>query len=163
MVIEVQESLFKYGELTKGLEEFFQGLEKLQGLMPKLDILIDIVSLTNGTFAYLLDGSQRKCAIVKMINNGQWCGTLIEVARPDKWEISTLLMLPKNSDYSLNEPENMVDSLITLLDGHWDLEFLAAEERFYFVMFRHSGCFNIKGWSKRIRNKLIVSVKKESG
>ena len=152
--IEVEEPLFKYGEWTKGLEEFFQGLEKLQDLMPKLDILIDIVSLTSGTFACLSDGSQRKCAIVKIINNGQWCGTLIEVARPDKWEISTLLMLPKTSDYSLNEPGNMVDSLITSLDGHWDLEKLVAEERFEFFMFRHSGCFNVKGWSKRVKNKL---------
>lgn len=156
--IEVEDPLFKYGEWTKGLEEFFQGVEKLQELMPKLDILIDIVSLVCGTFACLPDGSQRKCAIVKMINRGEWCGTLVEVARPDKWEISTLLMLPKTSYYSLNEPENMVNSLITSLDGHWDLEKFVVEENFEFFMFRHSGCFDTKRWSRRIKEKLWQKV-----
>lgn len=117
-------------------------------------MLIDIVSLTNGIFSCLQDGSHRKCAIVNIINNGQWCGTLIEVARPDKWEISTLLMLPKNSYYLLSEAEKMVYTLITSLDGHWELEVLSAEKRFDFVMLRHSGCFNVNGWSKRIRSKL---------
>ena len=154
--IEKQDPLFKYGEIMKGLEEFLQGVEKLQELMPKLNIQIDIISLTNGTFACLSGGSRRKCAIVKIINKGQWCGTLIEVARPDKCEISTLLMLPKDVCYSLDEPEKMVATLISSLDGHWDMEFLDGEKRFDFVMFRHSGSFNAVGWSKRIKSKLII-------
>ena len=125
----MEDPLFKYGQLTKGLEEFLQGLEKLQRLMPNLDILIDIIFLTNGTFACLSDASKRKCAIVKMIHNKQWCGILIEVSRPDKWEISTLLILTEDSYYSLREAEKMVDTLITSLDGHWELEVLSAELR----------------------------------
>lgn len=154
--IDIEGAALKYRDTIKGLEEFFQGLDTLQELMPELVISTKIVELNKGAFAYLNDGSKRKCAVVSMCVDGQWCGTLIEVARPDEWKIATLLVLPKVEEDGNYGHMQIASSLVNSLIGHWNVDYISSQRNFNFLLLRHYKKFNALKWGTRIE-KIIMN------
>lgn len=100
------------------------------------------------------NGSRRSCAIVQA-NHGITTKFVIEIARPDDWSISTLLLHPTQQT-SLKTVKRDIKLLLEGLvqkGGHWDQNILNQWNGFTIDMVEHYQRDSIRGWAYRITGK----------
>ncbi|ALP37421.1 hypothetical protein ASL14_15750 [Paenibacillus sp. IHB B 3084] len=139
-----------------GLEEFFQMISMLKE-MTSYSIRMSVVCIPSGRrFSICPNGVRRTCAIVQVTSSIK-TKYIVEVARPDDWSISTLILQPLQY-ISLNEVEGEIMLLLEGLmrrSGHWESHVIDGGHRFSFEKARHYQSDTPKGWAYRISEKLI--------
>lgn len=139
-----------------GLEDFFKMISMLRE-MTSYSIRMSIVLIPPGKrFSICPNGVRRTCAIVQ-VTSPIMTKYIVEVARPDDWSISTLILQPLQY-ISLNEVEGEIMLLLEGLmrrKGHWESHVIDGVHRFSIKKARHYQCDTPKGWAYRISEKLI--------
>lgn len=104
-----------------GLEQFFQMIEILKKSFP-VNVRMSVLRVPPGKrFSICANGSRRTCAVVRVTYNGTTF-YVVEVARPDDWSISTLILHP-SVQMSFRAVEYNIKLLLNGLvrkGGHWD-------------------------------------------
>lgn len=102
------------------------------------------------------NGIRRTCAVTQ-ITTPLTPKYLIEMARPDKWSISTLLLTPKKA-ISVKVIEEEVRSLLEAVvnkGGHWDRFALNMCENLDIEKIKHYQSDDIDAWAQRIMRKIF--------
>lgn len=106
---------------TFGLEEFIRFVHRFKEENPQLSIQLSIYYLPEGkTFSLAPGGVPRTCAIVRIEGLGKYPIFIVEISRPDRWNISTLVMTQKTE--TPIKQHDLFDCLTSMLDnyGHWN-------------------------------------------
>lgn len=138
-----------------GLEPFFKMLQILKETFPAR-INLSVLRIPPGKrFSICPDGSRRTCAIVQ-ITRGYSTSYLVEVARPDDWSISTLILRPKEK----SSPNSIEQNIKLLLDGlvqksgHWDQHVLNLCGNMSVEKVKHFQSDSLRDWAYRIFEKI---------
>ncbi|WP_036738225.1 Tn7-like element transposition protein TnsE, partial [Paenibacillus zanthoxyli] len=141
-----------------GLEDFFKMISLLKE-MTSYSIRMSVVRIPSGKrFSICPNGLRRTCAIVQ-VSTVVFTKYIVEVARPDDWSISTLVLEPLQ-DMTLIEIENEVKQLLDGLVqkiGHWDKLVLMRSGNLKIDKVKHLKIDTIKTWVIRINEKLLSS------
>lgn len=147
-------SLVNYNNLSMenrdGLKEFIDTVNLMQEWQLGWNMQVEFVPVPEGTrISKYPSGERRMCAVIKIDQPYKTSIWIVEVARPDQWQISTLL-LRENPTEALAEGGLKFKWLKE--DGHWDSEVF---ERYptEFQRIRHTD-FGIKRWAERISEKI---------
>ncbi|WP_027087428.1 Tn7-like element transposition protein TnsE [Cohnella panacarvi] len=138
-----------------GLELFFQMIEILKKSFP-VNIRMLVLRIPPGKrFSICPNGSRRTCAVVQ-VTYGNSVSYVIEVARPDDWSISTLILRPINQI----EIRAVEDNIKQLLDGlvqkggHWD-QYVLDQSEMRVNKVKHFQSDTLLDWAGRIYEKLV--------
>src|SRR5690606_108460 len=119
-------------------ESFFEMTQILKHVFPG-HIRMSVLRIPPGKrFSVCPNGSRRTCAIVQA-DHGITTKFIIEVARPDDWSISTLILHPTRQ-ISLKTVERDIKLLLEGLvqkGGHWDQNILYLCNGFKIEEVRH--------------------------
>lgn len=108
-----------------GLEDFFCVVNMLVE-MYQVKVHMSVFQLPPGRrFSVCGNGIRRTCAIVQ-VNMGVKQKYILEIARPDGWSISTLILTPKRHLFASTIEYHFKELLEGLVNksGHWDQEVL---------------------------------------
>lgn len=108
-------------------------------------------------FCRLADGSRRNCAVVEIIQDGTMPSFILEVARPDNWFISTLLIKVNTGRDAARLIEKEIAGLLEDMvkrDGHWNVERLEQSPTLKTVRLKHIYEQSSWTWSQRIMGRL---------
>ncbi|MCM3081681.1 Tn7-like element transposition protein TnsE [Brevibacillus invocatus] len=138
-----------------GLERFFKMIEILKQVF-LVDIRLSVVRVPLGKrFSVCPNGTRRTCAIVQL-TNGNSTSYVIEVARPDDWSISTLMIRPTG-----HVPFSTIEADIQLLlegmvekGGHWDQNVLNRCRNMDIDKIRHYESDSPRDWAGRLIRKI---------
>lgn len=138
-----------------GLEDFFRVVQKLiedYGLKIKMSVLL----LPLGRrYSICENGIRRTCAVVQ-VTTPLTQRYILEIARPDGWSISTLLLTPKKA-ISVREIEKDICYLLEAVvkkGGHWDRSTLSMCN-LDIEKIKHFQNDSIDDWTIRILNKIV--------
>ncbi|CAH1209622.1 hypothetical protein PAECIP111893_03078 [Paenibacillus plantiphilus] len=138
-----------------GLEPFFQMIEMLKKTV-SVNVRMSVVRVPPGRrFSVCIDGSRRTCAIVQLTNRAS-TSYIVEVARPDNWSISTLILRPMNqSSFKVIERniKQLLDGLVQK-GGHWDQYVLNRCRDLNIEKVKHYQNDSVKEWANRLISKL---------
>ncbi len=140
-----------------GLEAFFQVIQLLKKKYP-VEINMSILRLPLGKkFSLCPDGSRRTCAIVQ-IRTSNHTKYIIEVARPDSWSISTLILSPKEKFPFRRVESDMKNLLEDVVNkgGHWDQSIIDGYYNWDIIKLRHSQGASLHDWGENIVHKLAL-------
>lgn len=139
-----------------GLEDFFKMITLLKE-MTSYSIRMSIVRIPPGKrFSICPNGTRRTCAIVQ-VSNSVFTKYILEVARPDNWSISTLILDPSN----LIHLESIERTITQLLDGlvqksgHWDQYILSLCAGTHIEKLKHYHNDNPRDWAIKLKGKLL--------
>jgi hypothetical protein len=137
-------------------DEFFEAVAILKTKNPHLEVeftIIDILGI--GDFCFI-KRKRRKCLVVKISQNGVTPCFVFEVARPDKWLISTLFIRFEEAEPPTDNVEHNVAKVLFNMvseSGHWCLEKFATYA-LHPILLRHFSVRNSHRWAERIVEKL---------
>ncbi|NHN35327.1 Tn7-like element transposition protein TnsE [Paenibacillus agricola] len=139
-----------------GLEPFFKMIEILKKTFP-VSIKMSVLRVPAGKrFSICANGARRTCAIVQ-ITYGTATTFIVEVARPDDWSISTLILRPTDQS-SFRVIERNIKLLLEGLvqkSGHWDQHVLnRCNDMNNIEKVKHYQSDTIRDWAYRLAGKL---------
>ncbi|MEK4462839.1 Tn7-like element transposition protein TnsE [Paenibacillus sp. FSL H8-0315] len=138
-----------------GLEEFFKMISVLKE-MTSYTIRMSVVRIPPGKrFSICPNGARRTCAIVQ-VTNPVVTKYILEVARPDDWSVSTLILQPPQ-DMSLKVIESEIKLLLDGLlqkSGHWDKYLLKRSKKLSIEKVKHYQNDTVSDWTFRIHDKI---------
>lgn len=142
---------------SMGLESFFQMIEVLKQSFP-VTIRMSVLRVPTGKrFSICPNGSRRTCAVVQLVY-GVSTIYIVEVARPDDWSISTLLLRPTNQ-FQNSTIEKTIKHLLDGLvqkGGHWDQNNLNQCNGMSIDKLKHYQSDTIHDWAYRLAGKLMT-------
>lgn len=108
-------------------------------------------------FSVCPNGSRRTCAIVQVKLSSSTI-YIVEVARPDDWSISTLILRPKNQIGIRAVEQNIKKLLDGLLQkgGHWDQNVLNQCNEMNIEKMKHYQSDTARDWTIRLSGKLMI-------
>lgn len=140
-----------------GLEDFFKMISLLKE-MTSYSIRMSVVRIPPGKrFSICPNGARRTCSIVQ-ISNTLITKYIVEVARPDNWSISTLILQPIQN-MTLKEIEFGIEQLlegVVKKSGHWDTHILWNCSRFIVEKVKHYQNDSPNDWAVRLLNKCVL-------
>jgi hypothetical protein len=140
-----------------GLEDFFEMISLLKEIT-SFSIRMSVVRIPPGKrFSICPNGARRTCAIVQ-VTSPVFTKYILEVARPDDWSISTLILQPLH-DKGLKEFEMDVKQLIDGLvqrSGHWDKFILESCSGVIVEKVKHYLSDTIRDWAIKLTGKLEI-------
>ncbi|MNP41725.1 hypothetical protein D3C76_1354410 [compost metagenome] len=110
-------------------------------------------------FSICPNGASRTCAIVQ-VSSPVFTKYILEVARPDDWSISTLILQPMK-DPILRETEKKINVLLYGLvqkGGHWDNAFLKLIDYIKIEKVKHYRCDTAISWLNRVNERLSSNL-----
>lgn len=138
-----------------GLEDFFKMISMLKELT-SFSIRMSVVRVPPGKrFSICPNGTRRTCAIVQ-VSNGVNTKYIVEVARPDDWSISTLILQPLK-DMSIDAIELEIRFLLNGLVqkvGHWDRNIVDEINYLYITKLKHRHNEEGRKWAIRLMKKI---------
>lgn len=147
-------------ENINGLEEFLTAIRHIVTNYSSPTVRCSVVEIPgNRSFCHLPDGSRRNCAVVEIIQDGITPSFILEVARPDQWLISTLLIKVHAARYTARSIEKEIADLLedtVKRDGHWNVEKLEQSPTFTGIRLRHIYQQSSWTWSHRILGRLSM-------
>ncbi|MBB3111781.1 hypothetical protein FHS18_003849 [Paenibacillus phyllosphaerae] len=139
-----------------GLEDFFSMIQLLKQEFA-VGIRMSVLRVPTGKrFSICPNGSRRTCAIVQ-VTNTVVTKYIVEVARPDNWSISTLILEP-TQQATMKSIERDIKFLLEGLvekNGHWDQSVLNLRSQVKIDKVKHYQSDSARDWAYRIANKLI--------
>ncbi|MBW7476294.1 hypothetical protein K0T92_16295 [Paenibacillus oenotherae] len=122
-----------------------------------VNVRMSVVRVPPGRrFSVCIDGSRRTCAIVQVINKTS-ISYIVEVARPDDWSISTLILRPMNQlSFTLIERsiKQLLDGLVQK-GGHWDQSVLNQCSDMNIEKVKHYQNDSLRDWASRMSIRLL--------
>lgn len=146
--------------VPKGLEDFVKAINLIKGKYSSLDISYSAAMIPDGKkISISYDGERRACGITVIKNyQGKQC-CILEVARPDKWPISTLIIWPKQSYQTPDKMEEIIKKLLEQLvkdNGHWKgVSLNKKQDIFQYDKLKHVTNQRPSRWAERIFNKIV--------
>ncbi|TKH41495.1 hypothetical protein C1I60_19270 [Paenibacillus terrae] len=138
-----------------GLEDFFQMISILKE-MTSYSIRMSVVRIPPGKrFSICPNGARRTCAIVQ-VSNAVFTKYILEVARPDDWSISTLILSPLDqSEFMITEQhiKQILDGLVRK-SGHWDQIMLEQASRVTVEKLKHYQNDSKHDWAYKLMGKI---------
>ncbi|WP_054025275.1 Tn7-like element transposition protein TnsE [Bacillus sp. FJAT-28004] len=138
-----------------GLEDFFKMISMLKE-MTSYSIRMSVVRVPPGKrFSICPNGARRTCAIVQ-VSSTVITKYIVEVARPDEWSISTLILQPlKEMSFKAieNEIKFLLDGLVQR-SGHWDKKVLEIREKLLIEKVKHYQNDSVSDWASRVQDKI---------
>lgn len=138
-----------------GLESFFNMTQIMKSTF-EVSLRMSILRIPAGKrFSICPNGTRRTCAIVQ-VNNVYGIRYIIEIARPDDWSISTLILrLAQQVDLSMVEREikSLIDGLVDK-GGHWDQAILDRCKVFGIEKVKHYQNDSAWDWANRLFSKI---------
>lgn len=138
-----------------GLESFFDMIQILKGTFP-VKIGMSVLRIPAGKrFSVCPNGARRTCAVVQ-ITNATSITYIVEVARPDDWSISTLILRPAQQS-SLKTIEHNIKLLLEGLvqrGGHWDQYILKRCIDMSVEKVKHYQSDTNREWAYKLASKL---------
>ncbi|MFC4779644.1 Tn7-like element transposition protein TnsE [Paenibacillus sp. GCM10023252] len=126
--------------------------------MAKYSIKMSVVRIPPGKrFSICPNGVRRTCAIVQ-VTSPLFTKYILEIARPDDWSISTLILGPLQ-DVELKTIENEIKLLLEGLvqnSGHWDKNILDRCDKLVAEKIKHYRNDEVRDWAIRIREKISL-------
>jgi hypothetical protein len=109
-------------------------------------------------FSICPNGSRRTCAIVQ-ITNAITTSYLVEVARPDDWSISTLILHPgQQSSIKIEHNIKLLLEGLVQKGGHWDQYVLDRCRDMNIEKVKHYLSDNIREGAFRIASKFTTAL-----
>jgi hypothetical protein len=108
-------------------------------------------------FSVCPNGTRRTCAIVQVAYSSL-TSYIVEVARPDGWAISTLILRPINQ-FEYRGVEQNIKLLLNGLvhkGGHWDQNVLNQCSSMNIEKLKHYQSDTINDWAFRVLGKLMT-------
>jgi hypothetical protein len=141
-----------------GLEEFLASVRHIVSNYSQPTVRYSVVEIPGDrSFCYLPDGSRRNCAVVEIIQEGVTPSFILEVARPDLWFISTLLIQVQAARDTARSIEKEIAGLLedtVKRDGHWNVEKLEQSPTLKVIRLKHIYEQSPWTWSQRILGRL---------
>ena len=139
-----------------GLEDFFRVIRILIEVY-SFEVRMCVFRLPSGrSFSVCPNGIRRTCAVVQ-VTTPLSQKYILEIARPDGWSISTLILTPKKQ-LPLGRIEYYIKVLLDGLvnkGGHWDRAVLDKCTELEIEKMKHNFQDNIQRWTERLRSKLL--------
>lgn len=139
-----------------GLEPFFQMMEILKKSFP-VSVKMSVIRVPPGKrFSVCMNGARRTCAVVQ-VAYGNSTFYVVEVARPDDWSISTLILRPSDQ-ITFREVEQNIKQLLDGLvrkGGHWDQNVLSQCSGMNIEKLKHYQSDTIRDWAFRLAGKFM--------
>lgn len=127
-------------EDKNGLTNFFETIDHVAELNPKLSITRKIYNLPSDFSFCSYKDTKRNVAIIYVVQEDIQPVYIIEVARPDRWAVSTILIQfsPKiNNRDKINQILlDMINEMITN-NGHWQMDKIRQSSDLTFIRVRH--------------------------
>lgn len=140
-----------------GLESFFQMLEVLKKSFP-VRVKMSVVRVPPGKrFSVCANGARRTCVVVQMTYGNSTLYT-VEVARPDDWSISTLILRPSDQTAFRTvekDIKQLLDGLVRK-GGHWDQSVLSQSNSMSIEKLKHYQSDTTRDWAFRLAGKLMI-------
>lgn len=140
-----------------GLEAFFKMIQILKESYP-VSIKMSVLRVPPGKrFSVCANGARRTCAIVQVASVTA-TSYIVEVARPDDWSISTLILRPAPST-SFHKVEKDIKKLLDGLvrkGGHWDQSVLDQCRVMNIEKLKHYSSDSVRGWANKVISKIIT-------
>lgn len=140
-----------------GLEAFFEMIQIMKRTFP-YSIRMSVLRVPPGKrFSTCPNGSRRTCAIVQ-VSSGSLLFYVMEVARPDDWSISTLILQP-TSQTTIKTLEQVIKQLLDGLvqkSGHWDQKVLNQCKGVDIQKLKHYQSDTTLDWAFRLAGKFIT-------
>lgn len=140
-----------------GLESFFQMIEVLKKSFP-VSVRMSVLRVPPGKrFSVCANGARRTCAVVQ-VSYGSPTIYIVEVARPDDWSISTLILYPTNQIEFRAVEQNIMQLLDGLVrkGGHWDQNVLNQCSGMNIEKLKHYQSDTIRDWAFRLAGKFMT-------
>lgn len=153
--LELQGIEIDFVEQGRGLKEFLTAIDFLKIRLPNFLIYTQIVLLPNvGAFAKCDDGSRRSCAVVRIKREA--CPTifLIEISRPDGWQVSTLLIFSKKNGKMDKMVQSQLENLVHN-NGHWDLSIIESINDVKVKRMKHVSGQRPQRWASRLVENIL--------
>lgn len=142
-----------------GLESFFEMIQILKETYP-VNVSMSVLRIPAGKrFSICPNGARRTCAIVQIVNATSTT-YILEVARPDDWSISTLILHPTQQSTIKNIEHNIKLLLegLSQKGGHWDQSVLNRCSDLTVEKVKHYQSDNIRDWAIRLNGKMQLRV-----
>jgi hypothetical protein len=124
-----------------GLEEFHEAIRILQTLNPRISIRFNVYKIPgNSSFCIREDGRHRNFALAQVTQDDIQPAYILEVARPDEWDVSTLIV---QFHSKIKKQEKIMEIIETTIkhmvdnNGHWQIEVLEQSADFRFSRVKH--------------------------
>ncbi|MNO34834.1 Transposon Tn7 transposition protein TnsE [compost metagenome] len=138
-----------------GLEDFFKMISLLKE-MTNHSIKMSVVRIPPGRrFSICPNGERRTCAIVQ-VSSPVFTKYILEVARPDDWSISTLIINPLRC-ITFKAVEQRFKQLFEGLvhkGGHWEQNILTQDDDIFIEKLKHYKNDSLNEWVYRVHFKL---------
>jgi hypothetical protein len=145
----------------QGLNDIILTLNFLSKLNLNLKTDYQICNLPGDfPFCFIKGRVKRNFAIATLFFNGGEPIYLIEVSRPDNWQISTLLVKFDSKKMNLKESGQILQLIVKKMienDGHWVLESLEQATKFRFKRVKHFKGESIESFAIAV-NKQLHSI-----
>jgi hypothetical protein len=140
-----------------GLEAFFEMIQSMKRTFP-YSISMSVLRVPPGRrFSTCSNGLRRTCAIVQ-VSSGSLLFYVMEVARPDDWSISTLILQPQ-SQTTIKIVEQVIKQLLdglVLKSGHWDQSVLNQCKGVDIQKLKHYQSDTALDWAFRLAGKFMT-------
>jgi hypothetical protein len=145
-------------EDTNGLEDFLAAIRHIASSYSQPSIRCSVFEIPGDrAFCHLPDGSKRNCAVVEINQDGILPSFILEVARPDRWFISTLFIQIQAIHNIAPSIEQEITNLLedtVKRDGHWNIEKLGQSPTLKTLRLKHISAQSPWIWSQRILGRL---------
>jgi hypothetical protein len=139
-----------------GLEDFFRVIHLLIESY-SFKVRMSVFRLPSGRrFSICPNGVRRTCAVVQ-VTTPTVQKYILEIARPDGWSISTLILTPKRQ-LSFGKIEHYIKVLLDGLvnkGGHWDRAVLDQCAELDIDKMKHVLQEDVRRWAERLKDKLM--------
>ena len=108
-------------------------------------------------FSICPNGTYRTCDVVQ-VTSPVFTKYIVEVARPDDWSISTLILSPINhTDFETTEKsiKQLLEGLVQK-SGHWDQYVLNQCTGMHIDKLKHYQSDTIRDWAIKLAGKLAI-------
>lgn len=141
-----------------GLEEFHEAIRILQTLNPRISIRFNVYKIP-GTSSFCIreDGKHRNFALAHVTQDDVQPAYILEVARPDEWDVSTLIV---QFHSKVKKQEKIMEIIETTIkdmvenNGHWQLEVLEQSADFRFARVKHFQEISVEHRAIRLNGRL---------
>lgn len=141
-----------------GLEEFNDAIRIVKTLNPHISIKFNVYEIPGqNSFCIREDGKHRNFALVKITQDGVQPAYIIEVARPDEWDVSTLIMRFNSTITKQEKMMEIIEETIKNMvenNGHWQIDVLEQSTNFRFTRIKHFQEISTEHRAIRINGRL---------